>query len=66
MLVYDCQRSLQVYLLEKADPPLFQRLKDAMERDGYKGLKMYRWARRTGSSELSICLDNPPKEDIIW
>ena len=68
ILVHDYHRSIQVYLLESANAELFERVRNEMEspRGGYKGLKMYRWARRTADFELSICLDNRPKGDVMW
>lgn len=68
LLIYDRQRSMQVYLIEESDRELFKKFKAEIEgpRGGYKGLKMYRWAKRTGDFELSICLDRAPQEEIKW
>ncbi|KAI1792753.1 hypothetical protein LXA43DRAFT_314162 [Ganoderma leucocontextum] len=35
-------------------------------RGGYRGGKMYRWARRTGDKELTVCLDKEPTTEIKW
>ena len=69
ILVYDFHRSLLVYVVEQTtDPEVFKALVDEMKssRGGHGGWKMYRWARRTGPFELSVCLDNQPTHDISW
>ncbi|TFK85917.1 hypothetical protein K466DRAFT_525107 [Polyporus arcularius HHB13444] len=35
-------------------------------RIAFGGRKMYRWAKRTGDFELSVCLDREPNTDIRW
>ncbi|KAJ3542898.1 hypothetical protein NM688_g5924 [Phlebia brevispora] len=67
-LIYDRQRSFQVNFIQTANREVFQKLKDEAEgpRGGPLGLKMYRWAKRTGDFELSVCLDRAPQEEIKW
>ncbi|PSR74746.1 hypothetical protein PHLCEN_2v9625 [Hermanssonia centrifuga] len=68
LLIYDRQRSMQVYFLQTTDPALFALFKEEMDgpRGGYMGMKMYRWAKRTGDFQLSVCLDREPGEEIKW
>ena len=33
---------------------------------GWQGIKMYRWARRVGDHELSMCFDRAPGTDPVW
>ncbi|KAJ3542900.1 hypothetical protein NM688_g5923 [Phlebia brevispora] len=68
MLIYDRQRSFQVHILQKDGPEVFRQLSTEMQgpRGGFMGMKMYRWAKRTGDFELSICLDRAPQETIQW
>ncbi|KAL1948271.1 hypothetical protein VTO73DRAFT_12346 [Trametes versicolor] len=69
MAVYDRQRSFsQVYIVRQDDPAAFADLAAEMAgpRGGFGGLKMYRWAKRTGDWELNICVDRRPETDIRW
>lgn len=68
MLIYDRQRTFQVYFLKDKNPVIFRKFQREMEgpRGGYYGRKMYRWAKRTGDWELSVCLDKEPQEEIKW
>ena len=68
LFIYDRQRSIEVLVMESADQALFERLRAEItgSRGGYKGLKMYRWAKRTGDFEFSVCLDRMPQEAIKW
>ncbi|RDX40255.1 hypothetical protein OH76DRAFT_1413096 [Lentinus brumalis] len=69
MMVYDRKRSFQVFVLSEDDPDVFLALLEeiAGPRGGYRGAKMYRWARRTGDWGLSICLDRvPAASDTNW
>ncbi|KAI0356850.1 hypothetical protein OH77DRAFT_1477050 [Trametes cingulata] len=69
MMVYDRQRSFNsVYVTIGDNPREFAELVAEMEgpRGGFGGLKMYRWAKRTGDWELSICVDRPPQGDVRW
>ena len=67
-LIYDRQRSMQVYFIESMDPELFKKFRAEIEgpKGGYNGLKMYRWAKRTGDFQFDICLDRAPQEVIKW
>ncbi|CDO77860.1 hypothetical protein BN946_scf184668.g4 [Trametes cinnabarina] len=69
IMVYDRQRSFgNVFIARAQDPELFAELLTEMmsPRGGYGGVKMYRWARRVGDWEFSICIDRQPEEDIKW
>ena len=68
MMVYDMKRSFQVYLAYEDEPELFGEILAEMvgPRGGYGGLKMYRWARRSGDWQLDVCLDREPKTEIKW
>ncbi|KAI0761367.1 hypothetical protein BD413DRAFT_607160 [Trametes elegans] len=72
MMVYDRQRSFgQLWISRIDDPRTFLDFVEEMEGPRgihglYGGAKMYRWARRTGDWELSICLDRQPETDIKW
>ncbi|EIW53186.1 uncharacterized protein TRAVEDRAFT_52321 [Trametes versicolor FP-101664 SS1] len=69
IVVYDRLRSFsQVYVSRRDDPATFADLVAEMAgpRGGYGGVKMYRWAKRTGDWELSICVDRKPETDIKW
>lgn len=62
---YDRKRSFQSFMLRKDDPAQFAKVLREMTgpRAKYDGCKMYRWAKRTGDWELSVCLDREPKLD---
>ncbi|KAI0943561.1 hypothetical protein AcW1_002697 [Taiwanofungus camphoratus] len=68
VLVYDRQRSLEVHILRERAPVPFGEIQAEMAgpRGGYRGVKMYRWARRVGDWELSLCLDKEPQTEIKW
>ncbi|KAI0767661.1 hypothetical protein C8Q74DRAFT_1204367 [Fomes fomentarius] len=68
MMAYDMKRSFQVFLAHEDDPALFMDMHAEMvgPRGGYSGIKMYRWAKRTGDWELNICLDRELKTEIKW
>jgi len=63
MMIYDRQRSFNVHLLLSQDQDVFRQLEDEMRRTGYMGLKIYRWAKRVGDMQLSICVDKLPTQD---
>ncbi|TFK80178.1 hypothetical protein K466DRAFT_592002 [Polyporus arcularius HHB13444] len=67
MMLYDRKRSFQGFMLRK-DNPAFAELYAEMlgPRGGFGGMKMYRWAKRTGDWELSVCLDRQPQTDTKW
>jgi len=62
MLLYDRQKSFQVYWKKAEDPRIFAEGEKAM---GDK-LKIYRWARRVGDYQLSVCFDRTPETDPVW
>lgn len=62
MLLYDRQRSFQVHWMKSEDPGAFVHGLEAMA----DKVKIYRWARRVGDRELSVCFDRAPATDPVW
>ncbi|KAI1792749.1 hypothetical protein LXA43DRAFT_1060444 [Ganoderma leucocontextum] len=62
MMLYDRKRTAQAFVHLDDDAWTFAELVKEMEgpRGGHGGLKMYRWARRVGDWEMSVCLDRTP------
>ena len=68
IMLYDRKRSFQLFFHRAGDPALFEDFHGEMcgPRGGHGGLKMYRYAKRTGDWELSVCLDRAPTADVKW
>lgn len=68
MMIYDMKRSFQVFFVPEDDPALFTELMREMTgpRGGYGGVKMYRWAKRTGDWQFEVCVDREPKTVTKW
>lgn len=68
MMLYDRKRTFQFFFHRQDDRALFGEFYKEMcgPRGGHGGLKMYRWAKRTGDWELSVCLDRAPTTDTKW
>ncbi|KAI9056703.1 hypothetical protein FKP32DRAFT_1598891 [Trametes sanguinea] len=69
MMLHDRQRSFGVgFVVLKDDWMVYAELLQEMSgpRGGEDGLNMYRWAKRVGDWELSICLDRPPTTTPKW
>ncbi|KAH9479129.1 hypothetical protein JR316_0007708 [Psilocybe cubensis] len=62
MLIYDRQRSFRGIWKRCKERDLFDEAEDSMG----DNLRMYRWARRVGDYQLSVCLDRPPAKDPVW
>ncbi|KAF5379369.1 hypothetical protein D9615_006586 [Tricholomella constricta] len=62
MLLYDRQRSFQVNWVKAEDHEVFMVGEKAMAGN----LKIYRWARRVGDYQLSVCFDRAPETDPVW
>jgi hypothetical protein len=64
MLIYDRTRSFTGHVLRDAGPDVY----DAAMRYMPLGsaLKIYRWAKRVGDWELSVCMDREPDEKPQW
>ncbi|KAM5546031.1 hypothetical protein V8D89_000157 [Ganoderma adspersum] len=62
MMLYDRKRTAQAFVHLDDDAWTFAELVKEMKglRGGHGGLKMYRWAKRVGDWELSVCLDRAP------
>lgn len=70
-LIYDRKRTFTIYFVENESPAIFKKFEE--EISGPRGqhyggplYKMYRWAKRVGDWELSVCLDKEPQADIKW
>ncbi|KZT04913.1 uncharacterized protein LAESUDRAFT_656844 [Laetiporus sulphureus 93-53] len=68
IMVYDRRDSFTVFLVRDKAPDVFDEIKSEIRgpRGGYFGVKTYRWAKRAGDWELSICVDRVPQTDIKW
>lgn len=68
MMIYDRQRSFSVFFGVDGHEAVFRQVREEMQgpRGGFRGLKMYRWAKRIGDWQLSVCLDRPPQQEIKW
>ncbi|KAI0329865.1 hypothetical protein GY45DRAFT_1324470 [Cubamyces sp. BRFM 1775] len=67
MMIYDRKRSFQGFMLRENNPCFADFYAEMLgPRGGFDGLKMYRWAKRTGDWELSVCLDRQPQTDTKW
>ncbi|KAH9848072.1 hypothetical protein C2E23DRAFT_740226 [Lenzites betulinus] len=69
IVVYDRQRSFShAYVARMDNPAMFEELVTEMvgPRGGYGGVKMYRWAKRSGDWTFEICVDRQPEADIKW
>ena len=69
IMLYDRQWSFQEVFFYRDDAPAVYDLCIAEirgPRGGYEGTKMYRWSKRTGDRQLSLCLDQEPHVEIKW
>nr|VWO97504.1 N/A [Ganoderma boninense] len=68
IMLYDRRQTLLGFLREDVDPRAYVECAAEIQgpRGGLMGLKMYRWVRRTGDWELSVCLDRAPVVDAKW
>ena len=67
IMIYDRKRSFRVFVLRKNNPAFGDFYAEMLSpRGGFQGLKMYRWAKRTGEWGLSVCLDRQPQTDTQW
>ncbi|KAJ3515704.1 hypothetical protein NLJ89_g1592 [Agrocybe chaxingu] len=62
IMIYDRQRSFQLFWLRASNVALFERAKAMM---GHK-LKFYRWIRRVGDYGMDVCFDRAPEADPLW
>ncbi|RPD60626.1 hypothetical protein L226DRAFT_506562 [Lentinus tigrinus ALCF2SS1-7] len=68
-LIYDRRKSFHsVFFWREDDPTIYDQCIAEIRgpRIVYGGRKMYRWARRTGDFQLSVCLDREPNTVIKW
>jgi hypothetical protein len=70
-LIYDRKRTFTVYLVENEARAVFKKFEEEIsgprgQHHGGMMYKMYRWAKRVGDWELSVCLDKEPQADIKW
>ncbi|KZT04914.1 uncharacterized protein LAESUDRAFT_760660 [Laetiporus sulphureus 93-53] len=68
ILIYDRRQSLVAYFVKGKASEVYDEIRKEIQgpRGGYQGLKTYRWAKRVGDWELSICLDREPQTEIRW
>ncbi|KAF8159209.1 hypothetical protein B0H34DRAFT_655410 [Crassisporium funariophilum] len=62
MLIYDRQKSFEAFWRRKDQRDLFDEAEEELKDD----LKMYRWARRVGDYQLSVCLNRSPAQNPAW
>jgi hypothetical protein len=65
ILIYDRRRSIEVQMLPSDNGDVYAEAVKEIK-TGWKGLKTYRWARRIGDYQLSVCFDKAPPEDPVW
>ena len=63
LLVYDRGRTFQGYITVRENPEGYREVMNEMA-DGR--LKVYRWAKRVGDSELNLCLNREPLTVPQW
>ena len=68
----DRTRSIQTYVFEKDNGPDFKELLPRPYTDVWYRSEhgnpdiVYRWAKRVGDWQLSLCLDRKPADDLLW
>ncbi|RDB27781.1 hypothetical protein Hypma_003242 [Hypsizygus marmoreus] len=62
MLLYDRQKSFQVYWRKREDREVFAEGEKAITGK----VRIYRWARRVGDFQFSVCFDRAPEKDPVW
>lgn len=65
MLIYDRQRSFKVWAMAPDNPDTHGQFWETVLASPTR-MKVYRWAKRTGSHELTICLDREPSPVPLW
>ena len=67
MLIYDRQRTIHLYIWKEENGAAWE-LGERAIRDLPVGkrMKIYRWAKRIGELEMSICFDRLPVQDPQW
>ena len=67
ILIYDRQKSIVGYVTPSMCSQEYARVTaECTARGKVGGLKMYRWAKRAGPLQLSVCLDIEPDEEVRW
>lgn len=66
IMVYDRQRSFTSFILNERNLDVYPKLEAEIRKSPFMGQKMYRWAKRVGDWELSVCLDVEPKGPFQW
>jgi hypothetical protein len=62
MLIYDRQRMFEVWVSKKTvDNECFEDVAEVVREKGYRGLKVFCWAIRTGEWTVDLCLDHLPE-----
>ncbi|KAK7685082.1 hypothetical protein QCA50_011919 [Cerrena zonata] len=70
LYIYDRKKSMKCFFVkDNTNREVFDEFLVEMQRSPrvmHDGLKMYRWAKREGDWDLSVCLDKLPLETIRW
>ncbi|KAG7448862.1 uncharacterized protein BT62DRAFT_731197 [Guyanagaster necrorhizus] len=65
LLIYDRQRSFRAHAIEVDNPQAYpMAIREVLM--GQTKVKIYRWAKRVGDFELSVCLDRAPDPEPTW
>ena len=65
MLIYDRSRSFRVHCTPKEDPRAVVIIASLVNASSTPG-KIYRWAKRVGDHQLSVCFDRAPQQTPTW
>ncbi len=67
LMIYDRRRSVEFLLRIDVDPRSYEALLTTTRRSGDFGLRIFLYAKRTGHTKLSVCLNRePPTESVKW
>ena len=62
VMIYDRQRSFQLFWSRDSNPSLFDDATKMMAGQ----FKIYRWVRRVGKDEMRVCFDRSPAKNPVW
>ncbi|KAL1661906.1 hypothetical protein GGF50DRAFT_104764 [Schizophyllum commune] len=65
MMVYDRNRTFEGYIIRRDNTGVYEEALAQMPY-GTQKLKIYRWAKRVGDWQLSVCLDREPEQVPQW
>ncbi|KAG9028965.1 hypothetical protein FS837_003678 [Tulasnella sp. UAMH 9824] len=64
IMVYDRTRALETHLVRSDSPRVFDQIAALVREKGFRGMKIYVWAKRTADFELSLALDKIPSQNV--